>query len=416
MMRSAIQRSVPVLSLFVVVGAAAELFVSAGLRQDLATNQEFCRLYLCDDIVVANSSLDLRIKGDAASLSLSVQLLNDLVRRDESSAMRWLDLGDTLGQAGSIDQARFCINRARELGRFSTSALIGAGDFYLRNGDLRQGLHCLSQALSLTSERNEVIFSIFPARHASVRDVLAYGLPPQVRPAQSYFRYLIEWPTESGVRPPAGDVKAAWEWMAAHHLTGREITSEYTNFLVSRKLFQDARDVWVSQLSDRPSGYFTSQFLYNGDFEQELSLAPFDWSIDPVDHVEVHRDSKAYSGRFSLRIRFDGWGNIDYHNVAQKTVLRPGRYRLQAYIRSEDVSTDQGAFFRVSDAENPKRLSVETEQVRGTTPWHALATTFVASPATQVVEVSVARRPSAKFDNKINGAVWIDQVSLTRLE
>lgn len=415
-MGSAIRLSVPVLSLFVVVGAAAELFISAGLRQDPAAYQGFCRLHLCDDIAVVNHSLGLRIEGDPASLALSVQLLKDLVWRDESSAMRWLDLGDALEQAGLIDQARFCVSRATELGRFATSPLIGAGDFYLRIGDSHQGLRCLSQALALTSERDEVIFSIFPARHASVRDVLAYGLPPQVRPAQSYFKYLMEWPAESGVRPPAEDLKAAWEWIVAHHLTGLEITCEYTNFLVSRKLFRDARDAWLSQAPDRQSGYLTRQFLYNGDFEQEWSPAPFDWKVDPFDHVEVLRDSKAYSGKYSLRIRFDGSGNLDYQHVSQRTVLRPGRYRFQAYVRSEDVTTDQGVFFRISDVEDPKRLRVETEQVRGATPWHALATTFLASPATQLVEVVVVRRPSLKFDSQINGAVWIDQVSLTRLE
>jgi len=415
-MNSAVVAAVPFLSLFVVAGAGAEWFISAGLRQNPAASQRFCRLYLCDDIAVANRSLDLRINPDPASLSLSVGLLKDLVWRDESSAMRWVDLGDALGQAGLTDQARFCARRAEELGHFSTSALISAGDFYLRTGDPRHGLHCLSQALALTSERDEVIFSIFPARHASIRDVLAYGLPPEARPAQSYFRYLVEGPGESGVRPPVEDLKVVWEWLVDRHLAGPAIASEYANLLVSQKLFHEARDAWVSQLADRPSGYFTRQFLYNGDFEQELSSGAFDWKIIPLDHVEVLRDSQAYSGKSSLRIRFDGSGNIAYQNVMQRTVLRPGRYRFQAYIRSQDVTTDQGVFFRVQDSEDLRRLSAETGQVRGTTPWHAIATTFVASPATQLVEVVVMRRPDWKFDNKINGAVWIDQVSLTRLE
>ena len=121
----------------------------------------------------------------------------------------------------------------------------------------------------------------------------------------------------------------------------------------------------------------------------------------------------AYKGKSALRITFDGSGNIDFKNVSQTLVVKPGRYRFSAAIRSENITTDQGVLFRIFDTQAENRLSVETEATRGTTAWHEIALTLVVPPATRSLQVQVVRRPSLRFDNKISGSVWIDQVSLT---
>jgi hypothetical protein len=38
---------------------------------------------------------------------------------------------------------------------------------------------------------------------------------------------------------------------------------------------------------------------------------------------------------------------------------------------------------------------------------------FVTSPETRVVRITLRRVPSWKFDNKLGGTVWVDDVSLT---
>jgi tetratricopeptide (TPR) repeat protein len=407
-MRFSIRSAVPVLSLFVVAGAGGRLSISSRLEKDFGANQSLCNSYLCDDATVVSYAYDQQLKGDRVSLSTAIQLLQDLVVRDPASALRWADLGDALAQAGVIVKANACFDQAVSLGHTSAGILISAGDFYLRYGDRPRGLRYLARTLTLTAERDESVFSYFAARDVSVEEVLASGWPADRRIAQSYLRYLIR---ES---PPAA-ARKVWEWMAARDLPDQRMTGEYADFLVGRKMYSDAADAWASRLGDREAGYRSKQFLYNGDFEQEPIPAAFDWTVLPVDHVEVTRDSKPHAGQFSLRIRFDGARNVDYSQVSQKAVLRPGRYRFQAYVRTENVTTDQGVFFRIVDSEAAGRLSIETEQTLGTTDWHPVMATFVASPATRLVEVRVIRRPSRKFDNQIKGDVWIDQVSLTPL-
>ena len=407
-MRFSIRSAVPILSVLTVAGAAGQLTVFSRLQKDFEPTQSLCHWYVCDDATVVTYAYDQQLKGDHPSLSTAIRLLQDTLVRDPASALRWADLGDALADAGSIDKARLCFDRAVSLGYTSARILISAGDFYLRYGDRSRGISYLTRTLTLTSERNESVFSYFTARNTSVDEVLANGFPAEPRTAQAYLRHLMTESTPS-------DARKGWKWMVAQHLVDEALAGDYVNFLVRQNLYPEAADAWASAAGERGEGYRASQFVYNGSFEQAPVATAFDWNILPVSHVAVARDSKAHSGQFSLHLRFDGTENTDFAHVFQKTVLRPGRYRFQAYVRSADLTTDQGVYFRIADAEDPRRLSVETDQTRGTTDWHMITATFVATPATRLVLVRIQRRPAWKFDNQIKGDVWIDQVSLTPL-
>ena len=80
---------------------------------------------------------------------------------------------------------------------------------------------------------------------------------------------------------------------------------------------------------------------------------------------------------------------------------------LEAFARAKDITTDEGAALRV--------LNVQTEKVIGTTDWRPLGATFTVSAPAKVVEIQVVRHSSLRFDSKIAGSMWIDDVSLRRL-
>jgi hypothetical protein len=50
------------------------------------------------------------------------------------------------------------------------------------------------------------------------------------------------------------------------------------------------------------------------------------------------------------------------------TLVKPGRYRFHAFIRTVDITTDQGIRFRVSDAEVSARSDTILGQFAGTYP------------------------------------------------
>ena len=100
--------------------------------------------------------------------------------------------------------------------------------------------------------------------------------------------------------------------------------------------------------------------------------------------------------------------------MEQAVFLKPGRYRFRAHIRTREVSTDEGVHFRVVCDETPKDLDVATEDLRGSNDWTMVERVFDAPPGGGLVRVLLTRKPSLKFDSKIAGTVWIDDVSLIR--
>lgn len=101
-----------------------------------------------------------------------------------------------------------------------------------------------------------------------------------------------------------------------------------------------------------------------------------------------------------------------YNHVSQREVVKPGTYRFEAEMRASEITTDQGVGFRIVDAEDGRRLDVRTERLRGTTDWRRVELRFRTPERTKLVEIQVVREPSLKFDNKISGTVWIDEVVL----
>jgi hypothetical protein len=76
------------------------------------------------------------------------------------------------------------------------------------------------------------------------------------------------------------------------------------------------------------------------------------------------------------------------------------------------LTTDQGLGFQIVDAEAPARLDLKTEPLLGTREWSRIEAPLVIPPPTRLVEIRLVRQPSLKFDSKIRGAAWIDDVRL----
>ena len=55
------------------------------------------------------------------------------------------------------------------------------------------------------------------------------------------------------------------------------------------------------------------------------------------------------------RIRLDGDHNVGDLGVQQMVFVKPGRYRFRAYVRTQQISTDQGLHFRVVSDDDQKQ-------------------------------------------------------------
>lgn len=337
--------------------------------------------------------------------SQRVEACRRMLVRDSASPERWCDLGEAFESNGQLDQARFCFQRAYDNGPNQLALLLRAAEFYERSEERESSLARLARILHLVADYDDSVFEMLDRMGVGAEEALRSGIPAEQRPAQSYLRRQIS----SGNVPGA---ETTWTWVRSHGFVDEKLAVDYASHLLRTGRYEKAAETWVEQLGPRRGDYRKTDFLFDGDFELDSAAPVFNWRMERLESVEVDVEKgSAYSGARALKIHFLGKGNVDFHHVSQQTVLPAGRWRLRAWLRSEDVTTDQGLRLRVFDTKN--RLDVKTEQSTGSMPWKEFIVDF-AVPESSLVEVQVARSPSWKFDNQIAGTVWIDAVGLQR--
>jgi len=209
------------------------------------------------------------------------------------------------------------------------------------------------------------------------------------------------------------DAEPVWRWGREHSFVDDRLADEYAGFLLAQRRPDAALQAWAAHFGSRSPGFPHNNRVFNAGFESELAGATFDWRIERLTGVTVERDnSTSAAGHWSLRIHFQGDENLAYRHVAQRVVVHPGPWRFQAQIRTLDLSTDQGLGFQIVDQEEAARLDVRTQRWLGTRDWTSIDQRLVIPERTRLVEVRLLREPSLKFDNKIHGTAWIDEVRL----
>lgn len=209
------------------------------------------------------------------------------------------------------------------------------------------------------------------------------------------------------------DAQRTWDWVVGHGYADNALAGEYTEFLVRQGRLELAASVWTQHMGARADDYEKSTYLFNGDFGSDPAPSPFDWNIARTEGVEVTRDCKtASTAKCSLRMSFAGTQNLGFAAASQLAFVRPGIYRFHAFIRSEALTTDQGIRFRISDAEVPARLDEVFGQFTGSNSRSSVDHDLVVAQKTRLLRIEVIRQPPMKFDNKVAGTAWIDDLKL----
>jgi hypothetical protein len=315
------------------------------------------------------------------------------------SPYRWLELAEGYEQAGDLPHARTCYRHAQNLAPNLPPVWIRTAAFHFRVGEQEQGLLAGAHAESISESSDAFLFQYY--------DRLVRNNPLVVRTLSTDKRTLTAWFRFVMAKRRPDDAALVWQELERQRFTGRDLSIDYVGFLLDQHRYETARSIWI--------GTRGANCIYNGGFEYDPSGCRLDWKFMPVEAAEIARDeSVAKEGKASLRVHFRGTDNVSFQNVVQTVVVTPGTYRLSVWVKTEEITTDQGVRFSIVDAEAPQRLDLETDMVRGTNDWMELRGDLVVPADTNLVNISLCRRPSEKFENKITGTVWVDAVSLVR--
>lgn len=182
----------------------------------------------------------------------------------------------------------------------------------------------------------------------------------------------------------------------------------FIEFLLDSKRWTDAADTW------RRSELFSGGIVDNGGFESPVSGTAFGWRQARADGAEVRREPRRETGGHAMRFRFLGTVNLRYDHFFQYVAVESGQtYELRFAAKSERLSTDRGSFVEVRGMECPGFRAVSAE-ITGSRGWSGEIVSFEVPEGCHVARVAVRREGSLKFDNKIAGDFWIDDVEIVQ--
>jgi hypothetical protein len=347
---------------------------------------------------------------DRTGLATTVKVFDGALQRDPGSAYRWCETGELLLRSGKAAEASKCYVRAGELAPHDVRILLDMGDFYVSAGKPKLALKAFQEILHLTGAPSSDIltaniFGYYEGMKVRQNHLLDEAIPDSPN-AEAYLSYVEKTGDLAGAR----DV---WEWASARGFDTDAMALHYTGFLYYRQQYELAQAAWARHFAARKDGYPESSAIFNGGMENEATSGAFDWQPENSEGFKATRDRQIrHDGEYSYRIDFTGNKNLNFRNFRQSVYARPGKYHFTGWMRTQNISSDEGIRFRLRTARDNSVFGVETPALTGTNDWTRLEADIDVPSGTPLVEVDIARRPSLRIDNQFHGTVWFDSIKL----
>jgi tetratricopeptide (TPR) repeat protein len=365
--------------------------------------------YLLDD---ARAAEDVRLHLDKIGYAGAAKVFYPAVGRDPASSSRWIDAGEALLATGHRDQAEFCYLRAATLAPADPVTLLAIGDYYSNAGNSPHALQYFSRILSLSHGDADAILVrnvLGYYEHLRVRELnLLDQAIPNAHTATLYLAYLM-----TGTDPAV--VRNLWHWMHAKRFDDDSEAAEYTRYMFGKRQYAAAAEDWASHYASRNGGHAGTSGVFNGGFEFPLTGTDLDWLDSGSKGIRAARDSSFHhDGQYSMRIDFTANDNPDFHSFGEVVSVNPGRYRLDAFLRTDKITSAEGVRIRVQPWPGATVLA-ESDALTGTNNWTPVSISFDVPAGTSMASILLARRRALRIDNQLTGTVWLDSVSLTRI-
>jgi tetratricopeptide (TPR) repeat protein len=329
------------------------------------------------------------------------------------SAATWLDLAAAFESEGDVQNARAAFLQAKLAYPLSADVSWRYGNFLLRQDQVAPAFAEIRRAVYADPKRSAEAFSRCWRVAPDVKSILDDVLPPD---RDGYLAVI----RELGASDQFAAALTVWQRLVSiHPLLNLYDAIPFADLLIQKHQITDAHRVWgdALRLSNTPQNIDPSgSVLWDGGFETGVHGGAFAWAFAaPGGGVQTSIDVRQkHSGKSSLRLTFDGRHNVNFEGVCNNAEVRPETsYHLSAWVRTQALTTDQGARLRLHSYSNSHSGgSVETPDSQGTQPWTFIELPWISGKDIRHVRVCVVRDASGKLDSQIQGSAWIDDVSL----
>ncbi len=344
--------------------------------------------------------------------SEAIRDLEIATRVNPRSPELWMELADAYQSLGDPIKAQKAYQEAQTSYPASAEVAWRFGSFLLYQGKTPDGYKEIRRALLLNpslapsaisecwqSDPNvdSLINHVLPAEHRYFHDAIGFFLSQHLGDAA-----LAVWNRQEPLGLPLTMADAV-------PLIDELIDTNHTI---------EASKIWKQALEDTKwpqSPVHDGSLVFNGGFEHAIANGGYDWREETVSGAHFDFDNvTAHSGSRSLQVQFDGEANLDFRHLFQYLPVEPDtRYQFSAYVRTAAISTDRGICFEISDPLHPSELQVLTSEMSGSNPWTRVQAEITTAHDTRLIKLTLRRVASWKFDNKLSGAVWVDDITLT---
>lgn len=324
----------------------------------------------------------------------------------------WLDLAAAYESESNPVEARDAFLRAKKVYPLSAEVSWRYGNFLLRQGELDPAFTEMRLAVDGDPKRAAEAFSRSLRAGPSVETILDRIFPPI---SEAYLDVIRDQSADGHT----SNALKVWDRLVTLHPR----ISLYDSFplvgaLMNERRIAEAGRVWnqavifagLADLQGPPGS-----LLWDGGFESNVKGYGFSWLISEGFHaVQVNIDSQEkHSGNASLRLTFDGKSNINFAGVCHYVPVQPSTaYRFSGWVRTSELTTDQGIRFQLHSLGRLDTSAVATPEVHGTVPWAPIELPWSSGKDVQEVQVCVVRLPSDEANGKIQGTAWVDDVAL----
>jgi tetratricopeptide (TPR) repeat protein len=323
----------------------------------------------------------------------------------------WLRLASVHETLGEVEKASEAYRRARASWPISTDVAWQHGNFLIRQGQPGEGARELRRAVENDPQLMLPAMQLCWRASGDAALVLDVLLPKEQRFYAAALHFFA-------VARELEAARAAWQRLVQ---LGQPLELPAANPLIEVLIEQrrggEIAAVWrevQERAGESPAAGGVRPLVWDGGFErgwQDISLG---WRLTQAGGGAISiAPGEGRSGSQAVKIQFDGSANPNFEHLNQFVPVQPStHYFLEAFVRTEELSSDEGIYLLVHDPWNSGAVRAATSKLAGTQPWTRLSASVRTSAQTALLRIIVRRDPSQRGGSRLRGTVWVDDVSL----
>lgn len=184
----------------------------------------------------------------------------------------------------------------------------------------------------------------------------------------------------------------------------KEELHPYLDRLIRDGSFEQAYDVWWRTLPPEQRASETHPF--NRDFALPIDGLPFNWNLDTGPGAEIQVVSSNDGGEKRTLLADFAGANVSFASAKQLLLLPAGDYTFTGKVKTEELITSRGLWWRIFCAKEPAETLGHSALVSGTMPWNGFTVKFhvPANCRAQWLQLELPAR--VESEKQIAGQVW----------